>query len=432
MWGHGMQRRNHYEQFIRDILAETKDATKEFRVDGAKEFRGATMKQLSTDFRFKLNKTARYVHEHAGKVERSHQTVDRMAMAMMNTAQLPHDLFWSLSGNAAIHVKNRMPTKGNEGEASPYEKRYGVKPDTSHLKIFGCTAYVYKSKETGRKKLENSGKKAMFVGYAQDGPGYLVMDLETLKISTEGIVDFIETEFPGRNIDWTTCTGDDSDDDYYKDIDGGYDSEDEEKIESDNSDEDEENLPTTNDEDEDRHTNEEEQDTDDDEEEANAEDQNKDSDGSNPAEAEEPDARRRSGRKRRAPDRYGVYVTKTYTTRIDQRKKMNYKQALASPNREHYQRAIIEYLRDLLDTSAIEIVPRPNNVNTIGSRWVSYQKFEIDRNYLKTKVRWTPYGFQQQKGIDFAETFAPVAISSSNRMIYVWQPDGSAKKRRDM
>ena len=39
------------------------------------------------------------------------------------------------------------------------------------------------------KKYEHYGEK-MFVGYGDNGPGYLVMDLDILLIETAGIVDF--------------------------------------------------------------------------------------------------------------------------------------------------------------------------------------------------------------------------------------------------
>ena len=212
-----MARKNKHEQFVLDVLAETKDAIKQFRCDGAKEFHGRMMKRLSREFRFRLKKPARYIHEHAGKVERAHQTVDSMAKPMMSTASLPERLFWSLAGQAAVHVKNRSPTTANPDSKSPYEMRFGVQPDTSHFKVFGCAATSYKSKEAGRKKMEDSGRPGIFVGYNEEGTGYLIMNLETMAINVEGVVQFDEEKFPGEDIDWSEVTPEDSDDDYNDD-----------------------------------------------------------------------------------------------------------------------------------------------------------------------------------------------------------------------
>ena len=381
MWGLGMKKKNQHEQFLRDILAETKDAIKEFRVDGAKEFRGTMMKTLAREFRFRITKAARYTHEHMAKVERSHRTIDEMARAMMNTANLPHDLFWSLAGQAAIYTKNRIPTKGNEGNLSPYEARFGTKPDCDKLKVFGCKVIVHLSKEGGRKKMENPGEEGMFVGYPDDGAGYLVMNLDTMQTRTEGVVEFYEDEFPGKNVNWTEILPDDSDDDYR-----------------------EEEMDSTSDSEEDRYNN----------EESVYGIENNDATMTS-SEDDEPEAGKRARlRHQKQPDR-GVMVS--YATRED-KTKMNYRQAMQSNDREIYKHAIRTYLEDLLDQGAIEIVPRDDQPNTIGSRWVCCKKY-VNGKFKKYKVRWTPLGYMQKKGIDYSDTFAPVALSASNRLIYV-------------
>ena len=131
-------------------------------------------------------------------------------------------------------------------------------------------------------------------------------------------------------------------------------------------------------------------------------------------EKEEEPPRRRSGRNREPPDR-GLMVS--FATR-EEKKKMNYREAMQSDDREIYQREIRRYLEDLLDRAALEIVPRQGQRNTIGSRWICHKKY-VNGEFKKYKVRWTPLGFMQKKGIDYSETFAPVALSASNRLIYV-------------
>ena len=372
MWGPGMERRNEYKQFLRDILSETKGAVTEIRVGGAQEFQGEMMQQLAKEFKFKLKTSARYTHEHDGKIERAHQTVDQMAKAMMNTAKLPLDLFWSLAGQASVYIKNRMGTKGNDNMKSPYEMRYGVQPDLSSLKIFGCEAIVYRSKESGRSKTENSGKRGMFVGYSDQGPGYLIMDLDTMEIQVEGNVDFYEEKFPGENIDWRQLFEACSDEEFVY-----------EKLEES-------------------------------EEEASAEESYDNSEEKESAISSS--GMRRSARSKNPPDR-GLMVA--YAVK-DEKTKMNYQQAMKSKHKQIYRRKIVEYLRDLLDKKAIELVPRAHgqNFNLIKSRWVCYRKY-VNGHFEKTKVRWTPLGYMQKKGVDYAETFAPVAVSVSNRLIYV-------------
>jgi hypothetical protein len=48
---------------------------------------------------------------------------------------------------------------------------FGKKPSISHLKVFGCDAFVHVSKEN-RSKLDKKGVKCSFIGYKKGMKGY--------------------------------------------------------------------------------------------------------------------------------------------------------------------------------------------------------------------------------------------------------------------
>jgi hypothetical protein len=56
-------------------------------------------------------------------------------------------------------------------EMTPHEVWSGKKPSVSHLKIFGCDAFVHVSKEK-RGNLENKEIKCIFIGYKEWMKGY--------------------------------------------------------------------------------------------------------------------------------------------------------------------------------------------------------------------------------------------------------------------
>ena len=56
---------------------------------------------------------------------------------------------------------------------TPKEAFSRIKPNLSHLRIFGCSIYIHIPKEK-RTKLEPSGKKGIFVGYIENTEGYRV------------------------------------------------------------------------------------------------------------------------------------------------------------------------------------------------------------------------------------------------------------------
>jgi Reverse transcriptase (RNA-dependent DNA polymerase) len=64
-----------------------------------------------------------------------------------------------------------------------------------------------------------------------------------------------------------------------------------------------------------------------------------------------------------------------------------------------------------------EIIPRPRNRKIVGSQWVFRVKHGPDGSIQKYKARIVAQGFMQVEGIDFNETFAPVAKLVSLRVI---------------
>ena len=52
-----------------------------------------------------------------------------------------------------------------------------------------------------------------------------------------------------------------------------------------------------------------------------------------------------------------------------------------------------------------------------GSRWIYKVKHAADGSVEKYKARFKAKGFSQKEGIDYEETFAPVARNSSIRTI---------------
>jgi hypothetical protein len=57
----------------------------------------------------------------------------------------------------------------------------------------------------------------------------------------------------------------------------------------------------------------------------------------------------------------------------------------------------------------------PEGKSVVGSRWIYKIKHAADGSVDKFKARFVAKGFSQKEGIDFSETFAPVARYSSIR-----------------
>ena len=64
-----------------------------------------------------------------------------------------------------------------------------------------------------------------------------------------------------------------------------------------------------------------------------------------------------------------------------------------------------------------ELVPRPDGVNVIGIKWMFKNKSDEYGTIIRNKSRLVAQGYTQVEGIDFDETFAPVARLESIRIL---------------
>nr|GFA71836.1 retrovirus-related Pol polyprotein from transposon TNT 1-94 [Tanacetum cinerariifolium] len=70
-----------------------------------------------------------------------------------------------------------------------------------------------------------------------------------------------------------------------------------------------------------------------------------------------------------------------------------------------------------------ELVPRPDKVMVITLKWIYKVKLNELRGILKNKARLVAHGYRQEEGIDFEESFAPVARLEAIQ-IFLAYPDG--------
>ena len=94
-----------------------------------------------------------------------------------------------------------------------------------------------------------------------------------------------------------------------------------------------------------------------------------------------------------------------------------YKEAISGPDQEEWKKAINREMDSIKAAETFVVKELPSNRKTIKSRWVFTKKYDKDGNVSKYKARWVPKGFTQKYGIDYVETFAPVAKLKSIRTL---------------
>ena len=76
-----------------------------------------------------------------------------------------------------------------------------------------------------------------------------------------------------------------------------------------------------------------------------------------------------------------------------------------------------EELHQFVRNDVWELVPRPKGVNVIGTKWIFKNKSDEHGTVIKNKSRLVAQGYTQVEGVDFDETFAPVARLESIRIL---------------
>ena len=85
---------------------------------------------------------------------------------------------------------NVCPTSALVGK-TPYEVWNSRKPDISHLRVWGCLAYVHVQKDK-RAKLGSHMEKCIFIGYPSGYKGWKFYNPETEKVIISERADFDE------------------------------------------------------------------------------------------------------------------------------------------------------------------------------------------------------------------------------------------------
>ena len=64
-----------------------------------------------------------------------------------------------------------------------------------------------------------------------------------------------------------------------------------------------------------------------------------------------------------------------------------------------------------------DLVPKPKGFNIIGTKWVFRNKLNEQEEVVRNNARMVAKCYNQQEGIDYNETFAPVARLESIRLL---------------
>ncbi|KIL57633.1 hypothetical protein M378DRAFT_16140, partial [Amanita muscaria Koide BX008] len=180
------------KSYIERAEVETGERVNYFRSDGGGEY-GSN--ELAAYFKSKgihHEKTNAYTPQENGITEHMNRTIVEMARTLLKGADLP-DSYWGFAVNYATYIINRSPTRTLKNNSTPFEAYTGNKPSVSHLRVFGCKAYVHVPDEK-RQKLQAKTLECTHLGYSEHKKAYILVHRSSGRIVESRDVHFDEGE----------------------------------------------------------------------------------------------------------------------------------------------------------------------------------------------------------------------------------------------
>lgn len=358
-----------FKLFVAMASTHFERKVKRLRSDRGGEYSSTAMKQFCGENGIVLETNPAHNPQLNGVAERLNRTLTEKARSML----LEYDVAKRMWGEAimtATYLTNRSPTVALK-ETTPFEKWFGVKPNISNLKVFGCHAYAHVP-DSDRGKFDPKSRPLVMVGYDQHG--YRLYNGHKIVVTRNVIFD----EDSKSSITMSTSL----DNQAAKPVtpvpsvkpspvseisnDFGPTIEPESASSAEESDGDFQTPPLT--------------------------------------------VRRNPARTRRAPRRltYDAFEALSAVSWIEN-EPIHYRDVFGRDDEAEWRSAIASEISSLNENETWEVVERPENAKLLGSRWVFKKVKEEPNGGLKYKARLVARGFQQKEGIDFRETYAPVA-----------------------
>ncbi|GJW17453.1 retrotransposon protein, putative, ty1-copia subclass [Tanacetum coccineum] len=141
---------------------------------------------------------------------------------------------------------------------------------------------------------------------------------------------------------------------------------------------------------------------------------------------------KRSQRTHRAPTRLCLNVDAEEHSLGDLNEPTSYKAAMLDPKSNKWLNAMNAEMQSMIDNMVWVLVDLPPNCKTIGSKWIFKKKTNMNGVVHIYKARLIAKGYTQLYGVDYEETFSPVADIRAIRILIsiaafydyeIWQID---------
>ena len=94
---------------------------------------------------------------------------------------------------------------------------------------------------------------------------------------------------------------------------------------------------------------------------------------------------------------------------LDHDEPTDYDEAMMSPDSTKWLEAMKSEMGSMYENKVWTLVDFPDDRQAIENKWIFKKKIGADSNVTVYKARLVAKGFRQVQGVDYGETFSPVA-----------------------
>lgn len=346
-----------FKEYVAQATAHFDLKVNSLYCDNGGEYFSTAFQNFCSEKGIAYHPTIRYTPQLNGVAERMNRTLVQKARAMIHNAKLEQS-YWGEAILTATYLINREPTNALGTNKTPFEMWYNKKPNVENLKVFGCRAFA--KNPNPAKKFDERTIECIFVGYVPNG--YKLKIKNQNKFICERSIEWEEDSFSKTKNSVENQTSENET----------------QRLNSDQGEEEEETESIENE-------------------------------------------CRTSKRIKLQPDWYGERIT--YQSICNDAFSIslpnNYDEIKTRSDRVAWEKARDSEIASLLENNTWELVtiPSDQNVNIVGSKWVFAVKTDELGNPIRYKMRVVAQGFSQKFGIDYNDTFAPVARISTFRLL---------------
>jgi hypothetical protein len=159
--------------------------------DNGGEYTSDEMRDYCLENGVKQEFTVPETPEQNGVAERMNRTIVERGRAMLDCAGMPAQ-FWAEAMLAASDITNNVPCVANEG-VPPVVIWDGAQPQLATFKVFGCAAYAHTQ---GASKLDSRTVECVYLGRDKSRKGWRLWSIKDKRVFTSRDVHFNEQLFP--------------------------------------------------------------------------------------------------------------------------------------------------------------------------------------------------------------------------------------------